>query len=187
RETKRALERLNHSPKRWNPKAVHGTISSAKNQLVTPEHYAKTAADPYSRVVADVYPAYEAALRDQNAFDFDDLLVKPVELLRGLEEIRLVYRRRFSFVLVDEYQDTNHAQYVFLQLIAGGEDAGNLMVVGDDDQSIYGWRGADIRNILDFEKDFPDARIVRLEQNYRSTGRILDAANAIISKNTQRK
>jgi DNA helicase-2/ATP-dependent DNA helicase PcrA len=187
RETKRALERLNHSPKRWNPKAVHGTISSAKNQLVGPEHYARTAADVFSQIVAEVYPVYEAALRDQNAFDFDDLLVKPVELLRGHEEVLTTYRNRFSFVLVDEYQDTNHAQYVFLQLIAGGDGTGNMMVVGDDDQSIYGWRGADIRNILDFEKDFPTARIVRLEQNYRSTGRILDAANAIISKNTKRK
>jgi DNA helicase-2/ATP-dependent DNA helicase PcrA len=187
RETKRTLERLNYSPKRWNPKAVHSAISSAKNQLVTPAHYEKTAADPFSRIVAEVYPAYEAALRDQNAFDFDDLLVKPVELLREHEDIRLAYRRRFTFVLVDEYQDTNHAQYVFLQLLAAGEDAGNLMVVGDDDQSIYGWRGADIRNILDFEKDFADARIVRLEQNYRSTGRILAAANAVISRNTKRK
>ncbi|HSJ31173.1 MAG TPA: UvrD-helicase domain-containing protein [Longimicrobiales bacterium] len=187
RETKRTLERLRHSPKRWNPKAVHGAISSAKNQLVSPSHYEKTAGDQFSRIVAEVYPAYEAALREQNAFDFDDLLVKPVELLREHEEIRLTYRARFSFVLVDEYQDTNHAQYVFLQLLTAGEDAGNLMVVGDDDQSIYGWRGADIRNILDFEKDFPDARIIRLEQNYRSTARILDAANAVISKNTKRK
>jgi DNA helicase-2/ATP-dependent DNA helicase PcrA len=187
RETKRALERLNHSPKKWNPKAVHGAISAAKNQLVSPDAYAKMAADLFSRIVADVYPAYEAALREQNAFDFDDLLVKPVQLLREHEEILLTYRSRFSFLLVDEYQDTNHAQYVFLQLLAGGDDAGNIMVVGDDDQSIYGWRGADIRNILDFEKDFRDAHIVRLEQNYRSTGRILDAANAVISKNTKRK
>jgi DNA helicase II / ATP-dependent DNA helicase PcrA len=187
RETKRTIERLNHSPKRWNPKAVNSAISSAKNQLVSPSHYEKTAADPFSRIAAEVYPAYEAALRAQNAFDFDDLLVKPVELLREHEDLRLAYRQRFSFVLVDEYQDTNHAQYVFLQLLAAGEDAGNLMVVGDDDQSIYGWRGADIRNILDFEEDFPDARVIRLEQNYRSTGRILDAANAVISKNTRRK
>jgi DNA helicase II / ATP-dependent DNA helicase PcrA len=187
RETKRALERLNHSPKKWNPRAVHGAISAAKNQLVGPDVYAKQAADLFSRIVADVYPVYEAALREQNAMDFDDLLVKPVHLLREHEEVRLAYRSRFTFVLVDEYQDTNHAQYVFLQLLAGGDDAGNIMVVGDDDQSIYGWRGADIRNILDFEKDFPDARIIRLEQNYRSTGRILDAANAVISKNTKRK
>jgi DNA helicase II / ATP-dependent DNA helicase PcrA len=187
RETRRALERLNHSPKRWNPKAVHGTISSAKNQLVDPAAYGTTAADPFSRIVADVYPAYQLALRDQNAFDFDDLLVKPVELLREHEDLLRAYRARFTFILVDEYQDTNHAQYVFLQLLASGADAGNLMVVGDDDQSIYGWRGADINNILDFEKDFPTARIVRLEQNYRSTGRILEAANAIIAKNTKRK
>jgi DNA helicase II / ATP-dependent DNA helicase PcrA len=187
RETKRALERLNLSPKRWNPKAVHGAISAAKNQLIAPEQYVVPAGDPFARVVADVYAAYQSALREQNAFDFDDLLVKPVELLRGLEGIRFAYRDRFRFLLVDEYQDTNHAQYMFLILLAGGADAGNLMVVGDDDQSIYGWRGADIRNILDFEKDFPDARIVRLEQNYRSTGRILAAANAVIAKNTRRK
>ncbi|HSJ09612.1 MAG TPA: UvrD-helicase domain-containing protein, partial [Longimicrobiales bacterium] len=188
RETKRTIvDRLKLDPKRWNPKAVHGAISSAKNQLVSPEDYTKQAADPFSRVVAQVYPLYQKALRDQNAFDFDDLLVKPVELLREHENVLLAYRRLFNFVLVDEYQDTNHAQYVFLQLMAGGPDGGNLMVVGDDDQSIYGWRGADIRNILDFEKDYPEAHVVRLEQNYRSTGRILDAANAIISKNTKRK
>jgi DNA helicase II / ATP-dependent DNA helicase PcrA len=187
RETRRALERLNLSPKRWNPKAVHAVISSAKNELVTPDAYAKTAADVFSRIVADVYPAYQSALREQNAFDFDDLLVKPVELLRENEDLLRAYSSRFAFVLVDEYQDTNHAQYVFLQLLAGGSGAGNLMVVGDDDQSIYGWRGADINNILDFEKDFPDARLVRLEQNYRSSARILEAANAVISKNTKRK
>jgi DNA helicase II / ATP-dependent DNA helicase PcrA len=187
RETKRALERLNLSPKRWNPQAVHGAISAAKNQLIAPDQYAVPAGDPFARVVADVYTAYQKALRDQNAFDFDDLLVKPVELMRGAEEILFAYRSRFRFILVDEYQDTNHAQYTLLTLLAGGPDGGNLMVVGDDDQSIYGWRGADIRNILDFEKDFPDARIVRLEQNYRSTGTILDAANAVISKNTKRK
>jgi DNA helicase-2/ATP-dependent DNA helicase PcrA len=187
REVKRALERLNLSPKKWSPKAVHSAISSAKNQLVDPDAYAKTAADPFARIVASVYPEYQKALRTQNAFDFDDLLVKPVELLRDNENVLFAYRARFNFVLVDEYQDTNHAQYVLLQLVAGGPDGGNLMVVGDDDQSIYGWRGADIRNILDFEKDFPDARIVRLEQNYRSTSRILDAANAIIAQNRQRK
>jgi DNA helicase II / ATP-dependent DNA helicase PcrA len=187
RETKRALERLNISPKRWNPQAVHGAISSAKNQLTGPEQYVAAQSDLFGRIVADVYPAYQRALREQNAFDFDDLLVKPVELLREHEDILLAYRVRFRFLLVDEYQDTNRAQYVFLSLLAGGPDGGNLMVVGDDDQSIYGWRGADIRNILDFEKEFPDARLVRLEQNYRSTGTILDAANAVISRNTQRK
>ena len=187
RETKRALERLSLSPKRWNPTAVHHAISSAKNQLITPETFATMAADPFASVVADVYPVYQKALHEQNAFDFDDLLVKPVELWRDHEPIRMAYRRRFNFVLVDEYQDTNHAQYVFLSLVSGGGDAGNLMVVGDDDQSIYGWRGADIRNILDFEKDFADAHLIRLEQNYRSTSRILDAANAVIAQNLKRK
>jgi DNA helicase II / ATP-dependent DNA helicase PcrA len=187
RETKRALERLNLSPKRWNPQAVHGAISAAKNQLIAVEQYAVPAGDPFARVVGDVYGVYQKALREQNAFDFDDLLVKPVELLRDAEDVLLRYRSRFRFILVDEYQDTNHAQYTLLTLLAGGPDGGNLMVVGDDDQSIYGWRGADIRNILDFEKDFPDARIVRLEQNYRSTGTILDAANAVIARNTKRK
>jgi DNA helicase II / ATP-dependent DNA helicase PcrA len=187
RETKNTLERLNLPPKRWNPKAVHGVISSAKNQLISAADFVAAAADPFAQVVADVYPAYQAALRDQNAFDFDDLLVKPVELFREHDDVLAAYRARFRFVLVDEYQDTNHAQYVFLSLLASGTGARNLMVVGDDDQSIYGWRGADIRNILDFEADYPDARTVRLEQNYRSTGRILEAANAVISRNTQRK
>ncbi|CAN5836198.1 3'-5' exonuclease [soil metagenome] len=187
RETKRALERLNLSPKRWNPRAVHSAISSAKNRLIDPEKYVITPGDPFARVVADVYTVYQTALREQNAFDFDDLLVKPVDLLRGQQDILHSYRARFRFLLVDEYQDTNHAQYTFLKLLAGGPDGGNLMVVGDDDQSIYGWRGADISNILDFEKDFPDAVTVRLEQNYRSTSRILEAANAVIAKNTRRK
>jgi DNA helicase-2/ATP-dependent DNA helicase PcrA len=187
RETKRTLERLRLSPKEWSAQAIQHAISAAKNQLITPGAYASAAGDAFSRVVADVYPLYQQVLREQNAFDFDDLLVKPVELLREQDELLRAYRRRFRFVLVDEYQDTNHAQYVFLSLIAGGADGGNLMVVGDDDQSIYGWRGADIRNILDFEKAFPDTRLVRLEQNYRSTSRVLDAANAVIAQNTQRK
>ena len=185
RETKRAMDRLNISVKRWHPRAVHSAISAAKNQLIGVDEYRTLAADPFSRVVADVYPAYSAALKEQNAFDFDDLLVKPVELFETHENVLGAYRRRFQFVLVDEYQDTNRAQYRFLQLLASAH--GNLMVVGDDDQSIYGWRGADIRNILDFEQDFPGAAIVRLEQNYRSTGRILDAANHVIALNVKRK
>jgi DNA helicase-2/ATP-dependent DNA helicase PcrA len=185
REVKRAMERRNVSPKQWSPKAVHGAISAAKNQLVTPAAYAELAGDAFSRIVAGVYPAYDAALREQNALDFDDLLVRPVELFEGQPLILQRYRDRFQFVLVDEYQDTNRAQYRFLQLIAS--EHGNLMVVGDDDQSIYGWRGADIRNILDFEQDFPAARVVRLEQNYRSTQNILDAANHVIAVNRRRK
>ncbi len=135
--------------------------------------------------MADVYPLYQKALRDANAFDFDDLLVKPVELFRTNERVLERYRDRFRIILVDEYQDTNRAQYVFLRMLA--ETYQNLFVVGDDDQSIYGWRGADIRNILDFEKDFPGAQVVRLEQNYRSTQVILDAANRVISENKGRK
>jgi DNA helicase-2/ATP-dependent DNA helicase PcrA len=185
REVKRAMERRNVSVKQWNPKAVHGAISAAKNQLVSAEKYAELSGDPFSRIVTGVYPMYQASLKEQNALDFDDLLVKPVELFETQLAILQRYRERFQFILVDEYQDTNRAQYRFLQALAS--EHGNLMVVGDDDQSIYGWRGADIRNILDFEKDFPSAHVVRLEQNYRSTGRILDAANHVISENKRRK
>jgi DNA helicase-2/ATP-dependent DNA helicase PcrA len=178
-------DELQLDPKRWSPKAIQGAISSAKNELVGVQAYLETALDPFQQKVAQVYERYQRALRDANAFDFDDLLVKPVDLLRGFPEVLRHFRDRFQFVLVDEYQDTNHAQYVFLRLLA--EEHGNLFVVGDDDQSIYGWRGADIRNILDFEKDFPDARIIRLEQNYRSSQTILDAANRVIAENVRRK
>jgi DNA helicase-2/ATP-dependent DNA helicase PcrA len=185
RETKRAMDRLNISDKRWNAQAVHSSISTAKNQLVRPAEYARLASDPFSRIAAEVYPEYQRSLKEQNAFDFDDLLVMPVALFEENPPILERYRHRFRFVLVDEYQDTNHAQYRLLQLVAS--EHGNLMVVGDDDQSIYGWRGADIRNILDFEKDFPGAHIVRLEQNYRSTSNVLAAANLIIAENIRRK
>jgi DNA helicase-2/ATP-dependent DNA helicase PcrA len=187
---------LRLDPKKFAPKAVRAAISAAKNELRAPTEYAAQAFDPFARVVAEAFSLYQAALRDANAFDFDDLLVKPVEILRSVPDVLRRYRERFHFVLVDEYQDTNHAQYVFLKLIAsrsghagGGDDGlgGNLFVVGDDDQSIYGWRGADVRNILDFETDFPDAGIVRLEENYRSTQRILHAANEVISRNARRK
>jgi DNA helicase-2/ATP-dependent DNA helicase PcrA len=170
--------------KRWPPRAIHSAISAAKNELTSPDDYAKAASDVYEQVVADAYPLYQKALRDANAFDFDDLLVKPVELFRSNERVLERYRERFQFILVDEYQDTNRAQYVFLRLLA--EKHQNLFVVGDDDQSIYGWRGADIRNILDFNKDFPDAAVVRLEENYRSDPPILALANVVISANTER-
>jgi DNA helicase-2/ATP-dependent DNA helicase PcrA len=184
--TKRIIrDTLKLDPKKWTPRAVHGAISAAKNELTGPETYADKARDQFERIVADVYPLYQKALRDANAFDFDDLLVKPVQLFREHPHVLRRYAERFRFLLVDEYQDTNRAQYVFLRLLA--EDHRNLFVVGDDDQSIYGWRGADIRNILDFEKDFPDTKIVRLEQNYRSTKTILDAANRVISENVNRK
>ena len=185
REIKRVMERLNIPQKRWHPEAVRAAISGAKNQLVSPDEYTRLAADAFTQVVADIYPQYQNGMKEQNAFDFDDLLVKPVELFMQVPDTLRAYRERFKFVLVDEYQDTNHAQYKFLELLA--REHGNLMVVGDDDQSIYGWRGADIRNILDFEKDFSATRVIRLEQNYRSTGNILAAANHVIAQNTKRK
>ncbi len=178
-------DELQLDPKRWAPRAIQAAISAAKNELTGVQAYQESAVDPFQQKVAQVYERYQRALRDANAFDFDDLLVKPVELFRGFPDVLDAYRDRFRFVLVDEYQDTNRAQYVFLRLLA--EEHGNLFVVGDDDQSIYGWRGADIRNILDFEKDFPDARMIRLEQNYRSSQTILDAANRVISENVHRK
>jgi DNA helicase-2/ATP-dependent DNA helicase PcrA len=188
RQIKRTEELLDIDPKRWNPKAIRAQLSGAKNALVSPEEFTEVHGDGFDlflRQVAKVYPAYQQSLKDQNAFDFDDLLVKPVELLRNHPEILARYRERFAFVLVDEYQDTNHAQFEFLRLLS--EDHTNLMVVGDDDQSIYGWRGADIANILGFEETFPGAAVVRLEQNYRSSDIILKAANAVIEQNTQRK
>ena len=188
REIKRAQTAADVSPKRWQPKAIRSCISDAKNQLVGPEAFSQAhgdSADLLIRQAARVYPVYRQMLRDQDAMDFDDLLMLPVRLLEDSERLRQHYRGRFAFLLVDEYQDTNRAQFRFLELLA--REHRNLMVVGDDDQSIYGWRGADIRNILDFERSFPGAHVVRLEQNYRSTRVILDAANAVISLNVHRK
>jgi DNA helicase II / ATP-dependent DNA helicase PcrA len=183
--TKRVMDQLKISPKQFSPKAIHGLISDAKNALVSPDEYAAVARDPMSRAAAQVYAALEPALRANNACDFDDLLQLPVRILEEHPDRLAAWRQRFDFLLVDEYQDTNRAQYRFITLLAGGH--GNVCVVGDDDQSIYGWRGADIRNILDFEKDFPNARIVRLEENYRSTPQILDLANVVIRANTERR
>ncbi|MBC7844416.1 MAG: UvrD-helicase domain-containing protein, partial [Gemmatimonadaceae bacterium] len=182
---RRLMEAQRISTKEWAPKAVLGQISDAKNALVPPAEYARLARDPLSQVVAKVYPAYDETLRAQNAVGFDDLLTLPVQLLQENPSVLAGYRDRFSFILVDEYQDTNKAQYQLVSLLAGS--AGNVMVVGDDDQSIYGWRGADIRNILDFEREFPTATVVRLEENYRSTPEILALANAAISPNTERR
>jgi DNA helicase-2/ATP-dependent DNA helicase PcrA len=175
-------------PKRWSPKAFRSEMSNAKNQLLTPDELAIQAEgsfDLFLRNVSRVFPEYQRALEAQNAFDFDDLLQKPVQLLEANPGILESYRERFAFVLVDEYQDTNRAQFRLVELLAA--DHGNLMVVGDDDQSIYGWRGADIRNILDFEESFPGASVVRLERNYRSTATILATANAVIAENVNRK
>src|SRR5919107_4965463 len=181
---KRVMERNGLNVKQFTPRGVHGAISDAKNALVTPDEYANLAMDPFSRAVAVVYRDLGEALRLANAVDFDDLLVLPVRLLAENPPELEKYQRRFQYILVDEYQDTNRAQYQFIKLLAGGH--GNVCVVGDDDQSIYGWRGADIRNILDFNKDFPDAHVVRLEENYRSTPEVLDLANVVISANTGR-
>jgi DNA helicase-2/ATP-dependent DNA helicase PcrA len=164
RLVKRVQEEVGLDPKRWSPKAIRAEMSNAKNQLVSAEDFARAnegSFDLFVRSVAKVFPAYQKALKEQNAFDFDDLLMKPVELFETSPELLERYRDRFSFLLVDEYQDTNRAQFRFLELLAA--DHGNLMVVGDDDQYIYGWRGADIRNILDFEGTFAPARVVRLE------------------------
>jgi DNA helicase II / ATP-dependent DNA helicase PcrA len=182
---KRLMESLRISVKEYAPKAILGQISDAKNALVTPAEYARLARDPLSQAVAKVYPRYDETLRAQNAVGFDDLLTLPVQLLDENPALLAAYRDRFQFILVDEYQDTNKAQYKLVSLLAG--TTGNVMVVGDDDQSIYGWRGADIRNILDFEREFPAATVVRLEENYRSTPEILALANAAISPNTERR
>jgi DNA helicase-2/ATP-dependent DNA helicase PcrA len=181
---KRVMERNKLIVKQFTPRGVHAAISDAKNALVTPDEYANLAMDPFSRAVAVVYRDLGEALRVANAVDFDDLLVLPVRLLAENPGELEKYRRKFRYLLVDEYQDTNRAQYQFVKLLAGGH--GNLCVVGDDDQSIYGWRGADIRNILDFNKDFPDAHVVRLEENYRSTPEVLDLANVVIRANKGR-
>jgi len=187
-QVKRAQKAVRVNPDRWNPRSVQGVISSAKNVLIGPQRFHDEnadGADPLAAAAALVYPEYQAALARQNAFDFDDLLMKPVDLLESRPDVLHRYSDRFAFLLVDEYQDTNHAQFRLLDLLARLH--GNLMVVGDDDQSIYGWRGADIRNILQFESVFPGARVVRLERNYRSTGHVLHAANAAISHNVARK
>ncbi len=181
---KRIMERHQLNTKQFTPRGVHAAISDAKNSLVGPDEYASLALDPFSRAVATVYRDFGETLRVANAVDFDDLLVLPVRMLAESPTELEKYRRKFQYILVDEYQDTNRAQYQLVKLLAGGH--GNLCVVGDDDQSIYGWRGADIRNILDFNKDFPEAHTVRLEENYRSTPEVLDLANVVISANTGR-
>ncbi len=184
RMVKKCLDDLDIDPKRFTPAAVHHQISDAKNKLRDADAYAQLVGGYFEQTVADVYRHYETEMHRMNAMDFDDLLVRAVNVLELFPEVRAKYAAAFRYVLVDEYQDTNHAQYRWLQLLAGGDEGHrNLMVVGDDAQSVYGFRGADIRNILDFQDDFPDATVVKLEQNYRSTQTILDAANAVIANN----
>jgi DNA helicase II / ATP-dependent DNA helicase PcrA len=203
RLTKRSADAVGVDPKRFTPAAINNQISAAKNRLIDAASYRQSVGSQFEEMVADVYDIYERDLHRMNAMDFDDLLFRTVNLLELFEEVRERYTSAFRHVLVDEYQDTNHAQYRLLQLLVGGGrppqrgGAGrgdrptysgpvghrNLAVVGDDAQSIYSFRGADVRNILDFQEDFPDARVVKLEQNYRSTETILSAANAVIANN----
>jgi DNA helicase-2/ATP-dependent DNA helicase PcrA len=185
RMLKRCMSELGIDPKRYPPRAIRAQISGAKNQLVDAAAYAEAQGSVFEETVAEVFPLYEKRMLAANAMDFDDLLVRTVNALELFEEVRERWRRTFRHVLVDEYQDTNHAQYRLLQLLCA--EHGNLMVVGDEDQSIYGFRHADIRNILDFERDFPEAEVVKLEQNYRSTQTILSAANAVVSRNRERR
>jgi len=203
RLAKRSGDAVGVDPKRFTPAAVHNQISAAKNRLIDAGAYREAAASPYEEMIAEVYEIYERDLHRMNAMDFDDLLFRTVNLFELYDEVRERYQGTFRHILVDEYQDTNRAQYRLLQLLVGGgrpprrdepaegerpsyaEPVGhrNLAVVGDDSQSIYSFRGADVRNILDFQQDFPDARVVKLEQNYRSTETILGAANAVIANN----
>lgn len=188
RLVKQIYGELNIDEKRYPVPAIRNRISKAKNDLQVAEVFAEEAeksSDHISKVVAKVYSRLQERLRQLNAFDFDDLLLYTWLLLKNHPDVLAAYQQRFLYILVDEYQDTNHAQYALTQLLAAANQ--NIMVVGDDDQSIYSWRGADLRNILDFEKDYPNAHVVKLEENYRTVGNILAAANAVIANNTTRK
>jgi DNA helicase II / ATP-dependent DNA helicase PcrA len=185
RLVKQCLEELDRDPKRFTPRGIHSQISSAKNQLVSPAEYAARVQSFYDQTVADVYELYQRRLFTSNAVDFDDMLFVAVDVLQRFPETLERWQKAFGYILVDEYQDTNHAQYVFLKLLAARHH--NVFAVGDPDQAVYSFRGADIRNILEFERDFPEARTIALEQNYRSTNAILEAANGVIRHNRERK
>lgn len=182
---KEIMAELDIDPKRFPVNALMNRISQAKNELIVPGDFENQVSDPVGKVAARVYARLQERLRAANAFDFDDLLLYAFLLLKNHENVLAAYQQRFRYIMVDEYQDTNHAQYEITMLLAAAHR--NIMVVGDDDQSIYSWRGADLRNILEFESDFPEAHVVKLEQNYRSVGNILAAANAVIANNQHRK
>ena len=183
---KQLCKSMNLDEKRFPPREIRAAISDAKNRVLSPAEWAKEAGEDFrARTISEVYAAYERQLAANNALDFDDLILKTLTLFSEHPPVLAAYQHKFSHILVDEYQDTNMAQYMLVRLIAG--ESRNLCVVGDDDQSIYGWRGADLRNILEFERDFPDCRVIKLEQNYRSTSNILDAANQVIAHNAGRK
>ena len=181
---KRILKNLNLDPKKWNERAILGTISNAKNDLIDEVAYENMAGDMYTEIVAKCYTAYQKELRQSEAMDFDDLIMLTLRLFDQNPDVLTYYQQRYQYVHVDEYQDTNHAQYQLVKLLASRFK--NICVVGDADQSIYGWRGADMQNILDFEKDYPEAKVVLLEENYRSTKTILQAANEVIRNNRNR-
>ena len=182
---KRILKNLNLDPKKWNERAILGTISNAKNDLLDEVAYENQAGDMYTQIVAKCYKAYQAELRQSESMDFDDLIMLTLRLFDQNPDVLAYYQQRYQYIHVDEYQDTNHAQYQLVKLLASRFK--NICVVGDADQSIYGWRGADMQNILDFEKDYPEAKVVMLEENYRSTKKILQAANAVINNNRNRR
>src|SRR5437763_1731361 len=185
RLTKQCLEELDRDPKRFTPRGIHSQISNAKNQLIGPVDYASRVSSFYDQTVADVYELYQRKLFGSNAVDFHDMLYRTVDVLERFPEAQEKWQKAFRYVLVDEYQDTNHAQYRLLQILAAPDM--NVFAVGDPDQSIYAFRGADIRNVLEFERDFPGAKTIALEQNYRSTNNILEAANGVIAHNRERK
>ncbi len=182
---KQAMRRMGLDTKQLTPRTVLSRISWAKNHMLDPQEIYLQSTDPVAERIAHIYESYRKELRKANALDFDDLLLEAVRLLRSSAEVRERYNRRYRYLLIDEYQDTNRPQYELMKLLAGAEH--NVCVVGDEDQSIYSWRGADIRNILEFEKDFPEAKTIRLEQNYRSTQVILEGASAVVARNLQRK
>jgi DNA helicase-2/ATP-dependent DNA helicase PcrA len=185
RLVKRCIVELDKDPKRFNPRQFHNQISDAKNRLLDADEYLRRTEGYLAENVAEVYRLYQQRLYENNALDFDDLIMQTVALLELFSDVRERYQQRFKYIMVDEYQDTNHAQYRLINILADKHK--NICCVGDDDQSVYSWRGADIRNILEFERDYPEARVVKLEQNYRSTRTILDAANAVVVNNASRK
>ncbi|HPN96353.1 MAG TPA: UvrD-helicase domain-containing protein [Candidatus Moranbacteria bacterium] len=182
---KKSIKELGINIDQFKPKAILGAISKAKNELIDSENYKESVGGYWEEIVAKVYSTYQGKLKNQNSLDFDDILMITVRIFRNFPEILEYYQRLFRYIMVDEYQDTNHAQYMLIKLLS--ERHKNICVVGDDWQGIYSWRGANIKNILDFEKDYPNAKVVKLEQNYRSTQNILDAAYGVISKNINRK
>ncbi len=182
---KSCLKEYNLDEKKFPVCSIAAVISEAKNKLVDPEEFSQKASDYFQQKVVDIYKLYQKKLKSNNALDFDDIIMLTVQLFQQNKQVFSYYQDKFRYIMVDEYQDTNHAQYMLIKLLAS--EYRNLCVVGDDDQSVYGWRGADIQNILDFERDYPEAKVIKLEQNYRSTQKILEAANAVVKNNESRK